>query len=111
MHPLIFLVGCIGVRVLLVLLAKNGSKKVLRLLSILAGLISVGFLSIYILGLRKTGAEVDGKEIWWNDLRPVHAILYGAFSVAAYMGDSNSWILLLLDVALGLTAYIGHYCM
>jgi hypothetical protein len=111
MHPLTFLVGCMGARLALTLLAKNGSKKILKLLSIVTGLISIGFLSIYLLGLRKTGAEVGGREIWWNDLRPMHAFLYGAFSIAAYMGDSNSWILLLLDTVLGLTAYIGHYCM
>ena len=29
---------------------------------------------------RKTGKEVFGSKIWWNDLRPVHASLYILFA-------------------------------
>ena len=29
------------------------------------------------MNLRKTGLEVFGDKIWWNNLRPIHGILYG----------------------------------
>lgn len=108
MNPLFFLIGCIGTRLALTFLAKN-STQYLPILSIFTGLISIGFMTIYIFGLRKTGLETDGKLIWWNDLRPVHAALYGAFSYMAYQGDPTSWKLLLVDTLIGLFAYIYHY--
>jgi len=109
MSPLLFLIGCIGTRLALTFFAREADKNVLRITSFFTGLISIGFLSIYAFGLRKTGIEVGGNRIWWNSLRPVHGALYGLFSIMAYNGSQNSWMILLLDTMIGLGAYLLHY--
>ena len=68
--------------------------------------IALGFATIYVFGLRKTGVETGGRPIWWNDLRPVHAALYAVAAVAAWNGRGDlAWKALAADVALGLWAY------
>ena len=106
---LLFLLGCIGTRTLLVYLSSIATPEYLKYMGIIAGIISVGFMTIYLTGSRKTGIEVNGGEIWWNDLRPVHSILYGMFAYAAIKNKSYSWIFLLIDVCIGLMSYILHY--
>ena len=44
---------------------------------------AIGFISIYLLDLRKKGIESNGK-IWWNDMRPIHGSLYLLFSIFIY---------------------------
>jgi hypothetical protein len=110
MNPLVFFIGCIGLRLLLTYVAKTSVNPVTqRSLSIITGVIALGFLTIYLFDLRKTGAEVGGKEIWWNNLRPIHGLLYGVFSVATYIQNPNAWMILLLDTIVGLFSYLSHY--
>ena len=108
---LFFLLGCIGTRLLLVYLSSIATTEYLHYMGIIAGIISVGFMTIYLTGSRKTGREVNGGDIWWNDLRPVYSILYGMFAYAAINNKSYSWIFLLIDVCIGLMSYILHYYM
>ena len=68
-----------------------------------------GFIYIYLTDSRKTGPEVFGGKIWWNDLRPLHAILYLLFSYNAINGDTNAWIYLLVDVVFGLASFLVHH--
>ena len=97
---LMFLIGCIGVRSLFVIIAKYINTKYLKYLGYLALLPAIGFIYIYLTGTRKTGVEVFGEKIWWNNLRPIHSIL----------GNKQSWIYLLVDVLIGLTSFlIYHY--
>ena len=63
---------------------------------------------IYLTGSRTTGPEVFGDKIWWNNLRPIHAILYILFAYNAFNQNKNSYIYLLLDVILGFTSFIIH---
>ena len=70
---------------------------------------AIGFFTIYFGKLRKTGAEVFGERIWWNDLRPVHGFLYALFAILALQRNTKAWIVLLVDVAIGLTAFIMHH--
>lgn len=104
----LFLVLCIGTRSYLVYLAKTVNKKYLPYMGYVALLPAIGFLSIYFLNLRKTGAEVFGKKIWWNHLRPVHGLLYLTFAILAINKNDYSWIPLLIDVTIGLLAFL-HY--
>jgi len=104
-----FLIGCIGVRSLFVVLAKNIHTPYLKYLGYLALLPAVGFMYIYVTGSRQTGAEVFGEKIWWNDLRPVHSILYFLFAYYAILGNEHAWIFLLLDVIIGLLSFLLHH--
>jgi hypothetical protein len=107
---ILFLVGCIGVRSLFVLIAKNIDNNLLPYLGYLAILPAIGFLYIYLTGSRKTGPEVFGDKIWWNHLRPIHSFLYFAFAYSAIMKRSYSWIFLLIDVVFGLIMFLlKHY--
>lgn len=73
---LLFLIGCIGTRLLLVHIARTLDTELLRYMGYLALLPAFGFIYIYMSGTRKTGPEVFGDKIWWNDLRPLHGLLY-----------------------------------
>lgn len=107
---LLFLVGCIGVRSLFVIVAKNSPVNYLKYLGFLALLPAIGFVYIFLTGGRQTGAEVFGEKIWWNNLRPIHAILYFLFAYNAIMGNTGAWVYLLIDVILGLSAFLHfHY--
>jgi hypothetical protein len=70
---------------------------------------AVGFMYIYLTDSRKTGPEVFGEKIWWNDLRPVHALLYALFSYNAINGNRNAYLFLLVDVLFGLSAFLVHH--
>jgi hypothetical protein len=107
---LLFLIGCIGMRTLFVIIAKNSSEKYLKYIGYLALLPAIGFTYIYLSGSRKTGAEVFGGKIWWNNLRPLHALLYFLFAYNAINCNKNAWMFLLIDVVIGLISFlIFHY--
>ena len=107
---LLFLIGCIGIRTLFVLIAKNASAYYLPILGYLALLPAIGFVYIYLTGSRRVGAEVFGEKIWWNNLRPLHAALYFLFAYNAINGDKMAYQYLMYDVVIGLTAFVAfHY--
>ena len=107
---LLFLFGCIGLRSLFVVIAKNIDIKLLPYLGYLAVLPALGFIYIFATDGRRTGMETFGEKIWWNNLRPVHAVLYSLFAYNAIIGNRNAWIYLLIDVLIGLSSFlIFHY--
>jgi hypothetical protein len=108
-RTLLFLIGCIGVRSLFVYLAYTASTTILPYYGYAALLPAIGFALIYAFGLRKTGLEVGGEQIWWNHLRPVHAAFYGAFAAAAIANKPWAWLFLLADVTLGLGAWATRH--
>lgn len=108
---LLFLAGCIPARLALAFASRSAGTGVLRTsLVVMFSVIAIGFLTIYMAGLRKTGAETMGQPIWWNSLRPVHASLYGGAAYALATGSpvlaSN---LIFADTAIGLGAFFLHH--
>ena len=106
---LMFLIGCIGVRSLFVIIAKYINTKYLKYLGYLALLPAIGFIYIYLTGSRKTGPETFGEKIWWNNLRPIHSMLYFLFAYNAINGNKQAWIYLLVDVLFGLISFLIHH--
>ena len=107
---LLFLIGCIGTRALFVYLAKIANKNYLRYMGYLSLLPAIGFIYLFLSGSRKTGKEVFGDKIWWNNLRPIHGIIYLLFAYNAINGNKLAWIYLLIDVIIGLISFLGfHY--
>ncbi len=106
---LLFLIGCIGSRSLLVYLAKTSSNTFLRYMGLIALVPAIGFFYIYLTGSRKTGPEVFGDQIWWNNLRPIHGTLYFLFAYNAIIGNRNAWIYLLVDVLIGLVSFLQFH--
>jgi len=106
---LLFLIGCIGTRLLLVYIAKNVNMTLLKYMGYLLLLPAFGFFYIFFTNSRKTGPEVFGDKIWWNNLRPIHGLLYLLFSYNAITGNKNAWIYLLVDVLFGLIVFLVHH--
>ncbi len=106
---MLFLIGCIGSRLLLVHFARNIDIKLLKYLGYLLLIPAFGFFYIYLTGIRKTGVEVFGDKIWWNDLRPIHGLLYLLFSYNAINGNKCAWIYLFIDVLFGLTSFLTYH--
>ena len=106
---LLFLFGCIGIRSLIVYIAKNVSTQLLMYMGYLALIPAIGFIYLFFSGSRQTGTEVFGDKIWWNNLRPIHSILYFVFAYNAINGNKMAWIYLLIDVIFGLISFLGHH--
>lgn len=89
---------CIAVRTLIAALAGRHDSPVFRQC---AWAIAFSFALLYATGIRKTGLEVNngkGGTIWWNALRPLHALMWGAFAATG----NATW--LFLDVVVGMLA-------
>jgi hypothetical protein len=107
---LLFLVGCVGIRYYLTKLVLVNNDNLRYILISLFTLISIGFMYIYITGSRKTGPETFGKPIWWNNLRPVHSILYGLTAFALLKHDAESASnLLKLDLGIGVMFFLMYH--
>ena len=106
---MLFLIGCIGLRTLFVYIAKNIDIESLKYMGYLLLLPAFGFLYIFFTGIRKTGPEVFGDKIWWNNLRPIHGLLYLLFSYNAINGNNTAWIYLFIDVLFGLTSFLTYH--
>jgi len=93
-----------------VYLAKNVSETYLHYLGYVSLTFSIGFFYLFLTGSRKTGAEVFGGKIWWNNLRPVHGLLHLLFAYGAINGSKSAWIILLVDVIIGIISFMSfHY--
>ena len=107
---LLFIIGCIGSRLALTTISAFASGWFLILLGILALGPVIGWFYIIFIGKRDTGLEVLGDKIWWQNLRPIHMLLWAFFSYLAISGNRNAWLVLLIDTLFGLGAFIVfHY--
>lgn len=106
---LLFLLGCIGLRILFVFVAKGIDPQHLPILGFLALIPATGFAYLFITKKRTSGLEVFGQKIWWMNLRPVHSLLYFSFALAAITRRSYAWMFLAADVLLGLSAFLIHH--
>ncbi len=71
--------------------------------------IGISFLILYLKKLRLDAPEAGGIT-WWNNLRPIHGILYIAAGTMLLIPNlrSYAWIALIIDVILGLSSWIKH---
>lgn len=106
-----FFMGCIPVRILLAYLVYITSNELFYesykpyLASIIL-IIGLSFMIIYTMGWRQTGFEAGGK-IWWNNLRPIHSIIYLLTSLGMLYNVKNIYALLLFDVIVGIYAELA----
>lgn len=105
---LLFLIGCMGTRYGLTYYAKTHPES-LPLMGKGALLLALGIAVIHFMGLRKTGAETFGEPIWWDNLRPLHAMMWATFGYMAIKGNPDSWKVLLADTTFGLGAWAMHH--
>jgi hypothetical protein len=109
-RPVLFLVGCLGTRALLALLAWWGGPRTRRALAALYTVIATGLLVHFVFGTRPTAPEAGGR-VWWNHARPWHAALHLLFAVHVAAGarhGTGAWRYLAADVVLGLAVWLAH---
>ena len=106
---LLFLCGCIPVRIAIVLLAKYTPLIYLPYLGYLALILAFGFLYLFFTGKRTTGIETQGAPIWWSKFRIFHGIFYLLFSIYAIKRISTAYQFLLADVCVGLGLFLWHH--
>lgn len=104
-----FLLGCIGSRSLFTWLASRASVVGLRIMGAMAMVPVIGWLWLVFVGRRDTGMEVLGDRIWWVGLRPIHLLLWGFFAYLAFTGVPWAWIVLAVDTAFGLGAFLANH--
>lgn len=103
---ILFLLLCIPTRLAMTVYSFFNS---VYYLAIFTSFISIGFAVIYLFDLRKTGNEVFGDKIWWNNLRPLHSLLYGLFSYFALTSNPSAWIFLGIDTSIGILSFLIHH--
>jgi hypothetical protein len=107
---LLFLGGCIPMRLFFVFVAWIISIKYLPLLGYIALLPAIGFLYLFVSGERQIGLETQGAPIWWSKFRSIHGILYLLFAIYAIKGVRSAYLFLLADVLIGLMLFLWfHY--
>jgi hypothetical protein len=105
----LFLLFCIPSRIFITYLAYTVPLQYLRWMGYVALLPAFGFMYLYISGTRTTGLETFGDKIWWNNLRPIHSLLYFLFSINAIREKRRAWQYLFSDVILGLSSFIYYH--
>lgn len=106
---LLFLFGCIVIRLLFTILAKNINIEKLPYLGYIAILPVIGWFYIIFIGKRDIGGEVFGEEIWWKNLRIIHTLLWSTFVYMALNKNKESWKVLFVDTVFGLLAFLNYH--
>lgn len=119
-RALTFLFLCILSRVLLAyaafLAGNNTDKFYLTLIALVALVMSLGFFIIYFYGSDSADKQLEiwenDTKVWWNQLRLIHGALYLSFFISAAIYQSpQSYLFLVVDVALGLLFWILHHSL
>jgi len=98
---LTFVLGCIPLRSLLALQARRDPQS----MTLPAMAVAAGMAYMYVTKGRMNPPETGGRPMWWQNLRPIHALLWAAFAVAALQGKPWAWKFLAADVILGMVAF------
>jgi len=112
-RALLFLFGCITMRLLLVVLVKNVALDYLPYLGYGGLLIGLSFIYLFMVGNKLADGQLawtGEKYIWWNKLRIFHGLFYILFGIFAIRKQQKyAWQILLLDALVGLGAWINHH--
>lgn len=114
---LLFLFGCIIARLYVshwLCVYTNGENvHLMPIIGVILCSIGIGFWYIYWFDVRKTGVEVFGDEIWWNNLRPFHGMMYLLAGGAIFSNDTSykhyGWKLIFIDTIVGLVKHLEHH--
>ena len=98
-RQLLFWLGCIPMRLLMVWYSKKypSNKMGYVLLAI-----SISFLYLYFNNLRLNAAESSTGVTWWAPYRLIHGLLYLSAAIYMLRERQYAWIPLLVDVLVGL---------
>ena len=105
---LLFLLVCIPSRLLIAYAVQHNKTKPWIAAALLT-VPAIGFLTVYYKGLRQIPGETfgcNGGGVWWNDLRPVHGLLYATAAVLVFKQSPFAHYPLYLDVMLGIMSFL-----
>ena len=60
---------------------------------------------MFLFNLRQNAPE-GGGNTWWNNIRPIHSLLYIMFFIFVFIKKDYSYMFLLGDVILGLSVFL-----
>jgi len=100
---------CISIRLYFAYLAKTTSKTNLKYMGYIAIGPAIGFMYMYFNKMRTVGDGAFKNKIWWSNLRPLHSILYALFAYNAIKGKSSAYMYLLIDVLIGIGAFLNNH--
>ena len=103
---LLFLLGCIPIRSLLVWYVKTYPT---QNIGYLLFIIAFRFLYLYFNNLRLKAGESSSGITWWASYRLIHGLLYLSAAIYMFKNKQYGWIPLLVDVLLGLVLWIFNY--
>lgn len=104
---LMFIIGCMGARSALAYATKVINPDYLPYIGIIILIGAIRF--IYLFFTNPTGPQFLGKDIWWNNIRPVHFIFYLLFAITAFMKKSYAWVFLALDVLFAFGSFLFYH--
>lgn len=102
---LYFLVGCIGIRIIIAIIPLYIPKNLLPVLGLLTLIIGIAFLYLYFSNQRMNAPE-GGGVTWWANYRLIHGLLYLCASIYLLQKKRLAWIPLSIDVLFGLIVFI-----
>ena len=102
----LFLFACVTLRLAIVYIVKITPQNYLPYIGYIAIIVSIGFAYNFIKP-KKIGAF--GQKAWWNYMRPIHSILYLILAILAIQKNKYAYIPTLIDVIIGLIAFINHH--
>lgn len=100
-----FLIGCIGVRLILAVIPLYLSKKWLPYFGIIILIIGLSFIYLYFTNGRLKAPE-GGGNTWWYKFRLIHGLLYLTAGIYLFQKERLASIPLFIDVILGLILFI-----
>jgi len=103
---ILFLLGCIPVRIIIVLIAIYLNKEYLPYYGLVLLGPALGFLYLYFGNLRLNATEAGGVT-WWANLRIVHGLFYLCAAILAFLKIPLAWVPLCIDVVFGLLVFIN----
>ena len=104
---ILFLFLCIPLRLFIAYLIYK--REHVDLLKFILLFIGFGFTYIYALDLRKTGGEVFGSKIWWNNLRPLHALNYLLATYMLHKNIKRPEYVILFDTIVGFLKFLIYH--
>jgi hypothetical protein len=105
----LFLFICVPVRLLLAYAIKQTNAKHLKYIGYAMLIAAALFILSYFNFKQGRRKGAFGGKIWWNDMRAVHGCVYLLFSLFAIKQNSSSWMILVIDVFIGLVAFLIQY--
>lgn len=104
---LLFIFGCIPVRLLLAYLPQIIPMNYLPLLGLLISFMAIGMLFLFFTNSRLNAMEAGGKT-WWKNYRLLHGMLLLTAAFYLFRKQRIASIPLFLDVAIGTILFLDY---